>query len=76
MHNIARFAAGLAVSFTLSWELTLLTLAVVPLIAIAGGVYSFAMIDMTTNSQRAYIKAGEIAEQVCVQRICDAFLRY
>ena len=72
MHNIARFAAGLAVSFTLSW-LTLLTLAVVPLIAIAGGVYSFAMIDMTTNSQRAYIKAGEIAEQVCVERICDAF---
>eukprot|EP00250_Pteridium_aquilinum_P021625 c25182_g3_i2 orf=556-4299(-) len=67
MHNMARFTAGLAVSFTISWELTLLTLAVVPLIAVAGGVYSYAMIDVTTNSHRAYIKAGEIAEQVVAQ---------
>ncbi|MCO5563019.1 hypothetical protein L7F22_016655 [Adiantum nelumboides] len=67
IHNMARFAAGLAVSFTISWELTSLTLAVVPLIAIAGGVYSYAMIDVTTNSHKAYIKAGEIAEQVVAQ---------
>lgn len=67
MHNMARFAAGLAVSFSLSWQLTGLTLAVVPLIAIAGGVYSHAMIDVTSSSQRAYIKAGEIAEQVVAQ---------
>lgn len=65
MHYMARFISGFAVGFTSVWQLTLVTVAVVPLIAIAGGSYAVVMIGLTSRSQKAYSKAGEIAEEVC-----------
>ncbi|KAL2641262.1 hypothetical protein R1flu_008849 [Riccia fluitans] len=67
IHYMARFAAGFAVGFSSVWQLTLVTLAVVPLIAIAGGAYAVTMIGLTSKSQKAYAKAGEIAEQAIAQ---------
>lgn len=72
---MARFVAGFAVGFTSVWQLTLVTLAVVPLIAVAGGAYAVTMIGLTSKSQKAYAKAGEIAEQVtlCLDPIYGTF---
>lgn len=61
---MARFISGFAVGFTAVWQLTLVTLAVVPLIALAGGSYAVVMIGLTGRSQKAYSKAGEISEEV------------
>lgn len=70
IHYMARFIAGFAVGFSSVWQLTLVTLAVVPLIALAGGSYAVIMIGLTARSQKAYSKAGEIAEEVKVFRTC------
>lgn len=67
VHYMARFISGFAVGFTSVWQLTLVTVAVVPLIAIAGGSYAVVMIGLTSRSQKAYSKAGEIAEEAISQ---------
>ncbi|KAH7427129.1 hypothetical protein KP509_10G031400 [Ceratopteris richardii] len=67
LHYMARFIAGFAVGFSSVWQLTLVTLAVVPLMAAAGGTYAVIMIGLTGKSQKAYAKAGEIAEEAIAQ---------
>ncbi|MCO5555524.1 hypothetical protein L7F22_009069 [Adiantum nelumboides] len=67
LHYMARFIAGFAVGFTSVWQLTLLTLAVVPLMALAGGTYAAVMIGLTSKSQKAYAEAGRIAEEAISQ---------
>ena len=61
---MARFVAGFAVGFSSVWQLTLVTLAVVPLMATAGGTYAAIMIGLTAKSQKAYAEAGKVAEEV------------
>lgn len=63
-HFISRFVAGFAVGFSTVWQLSLVTLAIVPLIALAGGLYAFAVTGLMSRSRQAYIKAGGIAEEV------------
>ncbi|KAJ7526699.1 hypothetical protein O6H91_16G018900 [Diphasiastrum complanatum] len=67
IHYMARFFAGFAVGFSSVWQLTLVTLAVVPAIALAGGLYAVVMVGLTSRSQKAYTKAGEIAEEAISQ---------
>lgn len=67
-HFISRFVAGFAVGFSTVWQLSLVTLAIVPLIALAGGLYAFAVTGLMSRSRQAYIKAGGIAEEVRVRR--------
>ncbi|KAJ7542537.1 hypothetical protein O6H91_10G110600 [Diphasiastrum complanatum] len=75
LHYMARFLAGFAVGFSSVWQLTLLTLAVVPAIAFAGGVYANTMIGLTNQNQKAYAKAGEIAEEKISQiRVVQSFV--
>ena len=64
LHYMARFIAGFAVGFSSVWQLTLVTLAVVPLMAAAGGTYAVIMIGLTGKSQKAYAEAGKVAEEV------------
>ncbi|CAM6127718.1 unnamed protein product [Calypogeia fissa] len=66
-HYMARFIAGFAIGFASVWQLTLVTVAVVPLIALAGGAYAVTLIGLTSKSQAAYTKAGIIAEQAIAQ---------
>lgn len=64
IHYIATFIAGFAVGFSILWKLSLVTLAVVPAIAMAGGMYAYSLTNLTSKSQQAYAEAGGIAEQV------------
>ncbi|KAI8546874.1 hypothetical protein RHMOL_Rhmol07G0153300 [Rhododendron molle] len=63
MHYISRFIAGFSIGFFRVWQITLVTLSIVPLIALAGGVYAFVVTDLIARVRKSYVKAGEIAEE-------------
>ncbi|CAN7119326.1 unnamed protein product, partial [Brassica rapa subsp. narinosa] len=64
LHYISRFIAGFAIGFTSVWQISLVTLAIVPLIAPAGGFYAFVAIGLISRVRKSYIKAGQVAEEV------------
>ncbi|KAF8114008.1 hypothetical protein N665_0043s0078 [Sinapis alba] len=64
LHYISRFIAGFAIGFSSVWQISLVTLSIVPLIALAGGIYAFVAIGLIARVRKSYIKAGEIAEEV------------
>ncbi|KAG5540141.1 hypothetical protein RHGRI_020393 [Rhododendron griersonianum] len=64
MHYISRFIAGFSIGFFRVWQITLVTLSIVPLIALAGGVYAFVVTGLIARVRKSYVKAGEIAEEV------------
>lgn len=64
MHYISRFTAGFIIGFVRVWQISLVTLAIVPLIALSGGLYAYVTIGLITNVKKAYVTAGEIAEEV------------
>ncbi|KAK3007331.1 hypothetical protein RJ639_016747, partial [Escallonia herrerae] len=67
LRYLSQFFVGFAVGFTSVWQLTLLTLAVVPLIAVAGGAYTVIMSTLSGKSEAAYAKAGKVAEEIISQ---------
>ncbi|KAK1553755.1 hypothetical protein Q3G72_003142 [Acer saccharum] len=67
LRYISQFIVGFAVGFLSVWQLTLLTLAVVPLIAIAGGAYTITMSTLSEKGEAAYAEAGKVAEEVISQ---------
>ncbi|KFK43347.1 hypothetical protein AALP_AA1G113900 [Arabis alpina] len=64
LHCLSRFIAGFAIGFTSVWQITLVTLAIVPFIALAGGLYAFVSTGLIARIRKSYVKAGEIAEEV------------
>ncbi|CAJ1972553.1 unnamed protein product [Sphenostylis stenocarpa] len=64
---LSQFIVGFAIGFTSVWQLTLLTLAVVPLIAVAGGAYTIIMSTLSEKGEAAYAEAGKVAEEVISQ---------
>ncbi|KAK4801049.1 hypothetical protein SAY86_021536 [Trapa natans] len=46
------------------WQISLVTLSIVPLIALAGGIYAYVATGLITRVRKSYVKAGEIAEEV------------
>lgn len=60
----ASFVSGLIIAFAYGWELTLVVLAVVPILMISGAAYAKAMSDATLAGQAAYAKAGGVAQEV------------
>ncbi|RLN05609.1 P-glycoprotein 1 [Panicum miliaceum] len=75
IHYMATFVAGFVVGFTAAWQLALVTLAVVPLIAVIGGLSAAALAKLSSRSQGALSKASNIAEQALAQiRIVQAFV--
>ncbi|KAK4275085.1 hypothetical protein QN277_018224 [Acacia crassicarpa] len=64
---LSQFIVGFAIGFTSVWQLTLLTLAVVPLIAVAGGAYTITMSTLSEKGEAAYAEAGKVAEEVISQ---------
>ncbi|KAL0695536.1 hypothetical protein Bca4012_062716 [Brassica carinata] len=64
LRYLSQFIAGFVIGFWSVWQLTLLTLAVVPLIAIAGGGYAVIMSTISEKSEAAYAEAGKVAEEV------------
>lgn len=67
LRYLAQFVVGFAVGFFSVWQLTLLTLAVVPLMAIAGGTYTIIMSTLSKKSEAAYSESGKIADEAITQ---------
>ncbi|KAH0634733.1 hypothetical protein KY284_037519 [Solanum tuberosum] len=67
IHYMATFLSGFVVGFTAVWQLALVTLAVVPLIAVIGAIYTVTSAKLSSQSQEALSKAGNIVEQTVVQ---------
>lgn len=61
---MATFVSGFVVGFTAVWQLALVTLAVVPLIALIGAIHTITLAKLSSKSQEALSQAGNIAEQV------------
>lgn len=66
---MTRFIAGFAIGFSHIWQISLVTLSVVPLIAIFGGTYVYIATGLFAGVRKSYVYAGEIAEEV------DIFVR-
>ena len=66
IHYLATFLAGLVVGFVSAWRLALLSIAVIPGIAFAGGLYAYTLTGLTSKSRDSYANAGIIAEQVAI----------
>ncbi|KAK9068478.1 hypothetical protein SSX86_012592 [Deinandra increscens subsp. villosa] len=67
IHYFATFVSGFVVGFTAVWQLALVTLAVVPLIAIIGAIHMTTLAKLTSKSQEALSEAGNIVEQTIAQ---------
>nr|CAB3483843.1 unnamed protein product [Digitaria exilis] len=75
IHYMATFVAGFVVGFTAAWQLALVTLAVVPLIAVIGGLSAAALAKLSARSQDALSNASGIVEQALAQiRTVQAFV--
>lgn len=75
IHYMATFVAGFVVGFTAAWQLALVTLTVVPLIAVIGGLTAATMGKLSSKSQDALSSASNIAEQALSQiRIVQSFV--
>ncbi|GFP99284.1 ABC transporter b family member 1, partial [Phtheirospermum japonicum] len=67
LHYLATCVSGFVVGFSAVWQLALVTLAVVPLIAVIGGIHTVTLAKLSTKSQEALSQAGNISEQTIVQ---------
>ncbi|KAF9595279.1 hypothetical protein IFM89_038414, partial [Coptis chinensis] len=67
IHYLSTFLAGLVVGFVSAWRLALLSIAVIPGIAFAGGLYAYTLTGLTSKSRESYANAGIIAEQAVAQ---------
>ncbi|KAK7355536.1 hypothetical protein VNO80_14794 [Phaseolus coccineus] len=75
IHYMATFVSGFVVGFTAVWQLALVTLAVVPIIAVIGGIHTTTLAKLSSKSQDALSLAGNIVEQTVVQiRVVLAFV--
>lgn len=55
---------GFVVGFATLWQLSLVILAIVPVLAAAGGVYAIVLTGLVAKGQAAYSGAGGVAEQM------------
>ncbi|KAL8144526.1 hypothetical protein V2J09_017558 [Rumex salicifolius] len=67
IHYLSTFLAGLVVGFVSAWKLALLSIAVIPGIAFAGGLYAYTLTGLTSKSRESYANAGIIGEQAIAQ---------
>ncbi|CAI5469745.1 unnamed protein product [Closterium sp. Yama58-4] len=68
MQFLAQFLGGFVVAFISGWQLALVMLATLPLLAVAGGVITVVVQQSTSKGQQAYTAAGTIVEE-CVGAI-------
>ncbi|KAI4891630.1 hypothetical protein NFI96_007634 [Prochilodus magdalenae] len=60
------FIAGFVIGFIYGWKLTLVILAVSPLLAGSAAVWSKILATLTSKELSAYAKAGAVAEEILV----------
>ena len=64
VHYMATFVSGFVVGFTAVWQLALVTLEVVPLIAVIGCIHTTTLAKLSGKSQASMSQAGNVVEQV------------
>lgn len=64
LHYVSRFLGGFIIGFVRVWQISLVTLSIVPFIAVAGGVYAYVATGLIARVRKSYIRAGQIAEEV------------
>ncbi|MED6207756.1 ATP-binding cassette sub- B member 9 [Stylosanthes scabra] len=57
------FVGGFVIAFIKGWKLSLVLLACIPCVVIAGGIMSITMSKMASRGQIAYAEAGNVVEQ-------------
>jgi len=63
IQQCALFATGLGVAFANGWDLTLVILAMMPLLGVAGGLLFWVMGATTSKASKAYAEANSVAQQ-------------
>ncbi|XP_013371477.1 PREDICTED: multidrug resistance protein 1-like [Chinchilla lanigera] len=64
IQSLATFFAGFIVGFTRGWKLTLVILAVSPVLGLSAGIWAKLLSSFTDKELSAYAKAGAVAEEV------------
>ncbi|KAG7464136.1 hypothetical protein MATL_G00184000 [Megalops atlanticus] len=64
IERISTFVFGFMVGFIGGWKLTLVVIAVSPLIGLAAGLMAMAVSRLTGRELQAYAKAGAVADEV------------
>ncbi|XP_068091620.1 ATP-dependent translocase ABCB1-like isoform X1 [Hyperolius riggenbachi] len=64
LQNVSTFVTSFVVGFVKGWKLTLVILAVSPLMAFAATLWSKILVAFTNQELEAYSKAGAVAEEV------------
>nr|XP_046260734.1 bile salt export pump isoform X3 [Scatophagus argus] len=64
IERISTFVFGFMVGFIGGWKLTLVVIAVSPLIGLAAGLMAVAVARLTGRELKAYAKAGAVADEV------------
>lgn len=59
----ATFVSGFTIGFTKGWQLALVMLSVVPLLALSAGFLFKSIARYTSKGQQLYAEAGSVAEQ-------------
>ncbi|XP_021098270.1 multidrug resistance protein 1 isoform X3 [Heterocephalus glaber] len=62
--SMATFLAGFIVGFTRGWKLTLVILAISPVLGLSAGIWAKVLSSFTDKELSAYAKAGAVAEEV------------
>ncbi|KAJ6342165.1 hypothetical protein OIU78_010154 [Salix suchowensis] len=64
MHYISRFLVGFIIGFIRVWQISLVTLSMLPFIAVAGGIYAYIATTLIVNVRKSYVDASQIAQEV------------
>ncbi|XP_077160256.1 ATP-dependent translocase ABCB1-like isoform X2 [Paroedura picta] len=64
IQGISTFVAGFIVGFTEGWKLTLVILAVSPVLGLSAAIWAKVLTSFTNKELAAYAKAGSVAEEV------------
>ncbi|XP_061676126.1 ATP-dependent translocase ABCB1-like isoform X2 [Syngnathoides biaculeatus] len=64
IQSCTTFITSVVIGLSKGWKLTLVILAISPLLAVMAGVFSKVLASFTSKEQNAYAKAGAVAEEV------------
>jgi len=60
IHYMATFVSGFVVGFTAVWQLALVTLAVVPMIAVIGGIHTTTLPSSLARARKLFLKLATL----------------
>ncbi|XP_010186445.1 PREDICTED: bile salt export pump-like, partial [Mesitornis unicolor] len=64
IQRLTTFVCGFLLGFVSGWKLTLVIIAVSPLLGVGAAVYGLAVAKLTGRELKAYAKAGAVADEV------------